>query len=85
MTKANVPGYIALFESGELAQRAEAARLRLASCELCPRCCRVNRLQDQRGVCGTGEKAAVAGYNPHFGEEAVLVGAGGSGTIFFSN
>jgi putative pyruvate formate lyase activating enzyme len=35
-------------------------------------------------VCRTGERAVVASYNPHFGEEAPLVGRGGSGTIFFA-
>ena len=30
-------------------------------------------------------QAKVASYNPHFGEEAPLVGYYGSGTIFFSN
>ena len=85
MKKSDDPGYIALWRSGELAQRAELARLRLARCELCPRHCLVDRLDNERGVCRTGEKAVVASYNPHFGEEAVLVGTGGSGAIFFSN
>jgi putative pyruvate formate lyase activating enzyme len=45
----------------------------------------VDRTQDELGVCKTGAQALVASYNPHFGEEAPLVGRGGSGTIFFSN
>ncbi len=59
-------------------------RARLASCDLCPRECRVNRLEDERGVCRVGRKAIVSSYGPHFGEEPVLVGRFGSGTIFFS-
>jgi len=35
--------------------------------------------------CRTGERAVVSSYGPHFGEEAPLVGTGGSGTIFFAH
>ncbi|MDH4322147.1 MAG: radical SAM protein [Desulfobulbaceae bacterium] len=85
MRNAAEPGYLKLYRSGELAKRAGIARARLARCELCPRRCLVDRLHDRRGVCRTGAEAEVASYNPHFGEEGPLVGAGGSGTIFFSN
>ncbi|MZP28111.1 radical SAM protein [Heliobacterium undosum] len=37
-----------------------------------------------RGACRAGGEAVVASYGPHWGEEAPLVGNGGSGTIFFS-
>jgi len=56
----------------------------MESCELCPRMCRINRLKDEKGFCGTGLKAIVSSASPHFGEESVLIGNGGSGTIFFS-
>ena len=56
----------------------------LASCELCPRLCRVNRVEGQIGYCRTGAKAAISSAGPHFGEEPPLVGSGGSGTIFFT-
>lgn len=78
------PAYVALLESGELKRRVEAAYRRLAACDICPRECGVNRLQDEEGVCRTGKRAVVSSFNPHFGEEAPLVGRGGSGTIFFS-
>ncbi|MCR4407934.1 MAG: radical SAM protein [Anaerolineae bacterium] len=78
------PAYVALLESGELKRRVETAYRRLAACDLCPRECGVNRLQDEKGVCHTGKRAVVSSFNPHFGEEAPLVGRGGSGTIFFS-
>jgi putative pyruvate formate lyase activating enzyme len=45
----------------------------------------VNRLQNERGTCKTGEKARVSSSGPHFGEESPLVGRYGSGTIFFTN
>lgn len=79
------PSYLDLHERGELARRAAEAVSRLAECACCPRDCRANRLEDETGVCRTGRKAKVASFNLHFGEEAPLVGSGGSGTIFFAN
>ncbi|MCL5735132.1 MAG: hypothetical protein M1274_05995, partial [Actinobacteria bacterium] len=70
--------------AGELAQRAAHARARLRRCVMCPRNCRVNRLAGELGVCQAGALARVASAGPHFGEEASLVGQGGSGTIFFA-
>jgi len=43
----------------------------------------VDRRNDT-GVCRTGQEAVVASAGAHYGEEACLVGRGGSGTIFFS-
>jgi len=65
-------------------QRAERLYEALASCELCPRRCGVNRLEGEAGFCGIGAEAVVASAGPHFGEEDVLVGRGGSGTIFLA-
>lgn len=79
------PSYLELFEQGILAERIEKALAVLEACRLCPRQCGVNRLKDERGFCETGRKARVASYNPHFGEEAPLVGSRGSGTIFISS
>jgi putative pyruvate formate lyase activating enzyme len=56
----------------------------MEECVLCPRRCGVNRLKGEVGVCGVGADALVASYGPHFGEESVLVGRFGSGTIFFA-
>jgi putative pyruvate formate lyase activating enzyme len=53
-------------------------------CVLCPRRCKVNRGKVQVGFCGIGDKPMVSSVGPHFGEESVLVGHGGSGTIFFA-
>jgi len=57
----------------------------LGDCQLCPRRCRVNRLDDQRGFCTTGRLARVSSYGPHHGEERPLSGVNGSGTIFFAS
>jgi putative pyruvate formate lyase activating enzyme len=43
------PSYIALHESGELAERVERACSLLKSCIVCPRRCRINRLNDEMG------------------------------------
>lgn len=53
-------------------------------CILCPRQCRIHRLDDALGYCGIGKQAKVSSAGPHYGEEPVLVGDGGSGTIFFA-
>ena len=73
-----------LHASGQLERRAEIGRRLLRRCTLCPRRCRVDRLAGEVGRCGIGGRARIAGYGPHFGEEAVLVGRGGSGTIFLT-
>ncbi len=51
-------------------------------CRICPRLCEVNRLAGEVGHCGTHVLPLVASAGPHYGEETVLVGRGGSGTIF---
>ena len=53
-------------------------------CTLCPRRCEVYRSKGETGFCGIGEMPVVSSVGPHFGEESVLVGSGGSGTIFFA-
>ena len=79
------PSYLGLHAKGILEERAAEARERMKSCRLCPRECRVNRLEDERGFCRTGRNSVVSSYSPHFGEEDPLVGSGGSGTIFFTH
>lgn len=69
----------------KLSERLEKALEISSNCELCPRKCHVNRLKDEKGFCKTGRNALVSSYGPHFGEEKVLVGRFGSGTIFFTH
>ncbi len=57
---------------------------RLENCELCPNFCRVNRLEGEKGRCRVGSEIVVSSANLHYGEEPVLVGKGGSGTVFFT-
>jgi putative pyruvate formate lyase activating enzyme len=56
----------------------------LEHCTVCPRRCEVDRTSGETGFCRIGRWARVASWNLHFGEEEVLVGGQGSGTIFFS-
>jgi putative pyruvate formate lyase activating enzyme len=79
------PAYLHTFETGQLKEKVKIARGMLAACTLCPRMCRVNRLEGETGICATADKAVVSSYSAHFGEEAPLVGEHGSGTIFFSH
>lgn len=80
-----IPSYIHLHEKGELKQRISVLREFLKECRLCPRECRVNRLDGELGVCQAGSELMVSSAFPHFGEEAPLVGHHGSGTIFLTH
>lgn len=76
--------YLAL-SADELDHRINQLLNRLEKCDICPRSCGVDRLNGELGVCRTGNRAAVSSYGPHFGEESVLVGQRGSGTVFFTH
>lgn len=56
----------------------------LGSCALCPRCCGVNRLAGECGICGAAGTLRLARAALHFWEEPPISGAAGSGTVFFS-
>jgi putative pyruvate formate lyase activating enzyme len=77
--------YIALYESGELTRRAVSLKERLYDCDICPRSCQVNRIENEPGFCRSGLLASVSSYCDHHGEEPALSGTRGSGTIFFNN
>ncbi|MFC1900841.1 radical SAM protein [Chloroflexota bacterium] len=84
-TPAYEPGYIALYRSGELKRRAISLEARLASCDICPRECGINRLEGETGFCHSAYLPIVSSVTSHHGEEPVLSGNRGSGTIFFGN
>lgn len=73
-----------LARSGELAVRARRLDEMLGDCTVCPRECRVDRRR-QLGECATGAAAMVASWSPHHGEEPVISGRRGSGTVFLAN
>ncbi len=73
-----------LAEKGELGRRADVLDAMLAECTVCPHQCAVDRFSEL-GKCATGSEAVVASCMPHFGEESVISGRRGSGTVFLAN
>lgn len=80
-----IPGYIKLYNSGELHERIKKLEDILGECRLCPRNCKKNRLKGERGTCKAGAELMISSAFPHFGEEPPLVGYYGSGTIFLTH
>lgn len=69
----------------DLEARAQMALKQLADCRLCPHSCGSNRLRSRGAFCRSGEKVKVYSFFPHHGEEPVLSGGKGSGTIFLGH
>jgi len=78
------PKYLKSFKNSTLKSKIDQTYNMLESCEICPRRCKVNRLKNEKGFCGTGILPIVCSYMPHHGEEPPVSGNKGSGTIFFS-
>jgi len=57
---------------------------RLSNCDICPRNCKINRINGEKGYCGANKDMMVYSAFLHHGEEPVISGQRGSGTIFFS-
>ncbi|HUS86623.1 MAG TPA: radical SAM protein [Bacteroidales bacterium] len=74
-----------LYREGHLLDRSGMLTGILEDCTLCPRNCRINRRDGEKGICRTGRYAMVSSFSPHYGEERPLVGRKGSGTVFFTN
>lgn len=83
--KSLTPGYLSLAETGELHRRAEGLMALLKDCTLCPRDCHVDRTSGRLGYCRSGYLPIISSYCAHHGEEPVISGKKGSGTIFFGN
>lgn len=85
------PSYIKLYRSGELSLRAKKLEAMLADCNICPKDCKVNRINNEIAACYSGYNPVVSSYCVHYGEEPVLVGSkelnneNGVGNIFFGN
>lgn len=77
--------YLTLYESGALDERIRILDTLLSRCSLCPWECRINRREREKGICQAGHELTIAKSIPHFGEEPVLTGKDGSGTIFFTH
>ncbi|MTI83685.1 MAG: radical SAM protein [Firmicutes bacterium] len=69
----------------ELRDRASCAWEMLKDCNVCAQDCHVNRLEGELGFCRAPGNAVISNYGPHPGEEDVLAGTNGSGTVFFAH
>lgn len=56
----------------------------LASCNICPRLCGVDRLRGQVGICGSDAGFNISSICIHHGEEPVISGENGICNVFFS-
>ena len=85
------PSYLSLHKSRELRRRAEMLNELLHSCNICPKDCKVNRVENKIAACYSGYLPIVSSYCIHYGEEPVLSGCSenendnGIGNIFFGN
>jgi putative pyruvate formate lyase activating enzyme len=79
------PIYLESYRNGNLLKVIEQTFKLLESCVICPRKCKVNRLEGEKGFCKTALLPKVFSYTQHHGEEPPISGKNGSGTIFFSN
>jgi putative pyruvate formate lyase activating enzyme len=79
------PAYLETYETCEFKERIDKFMAILNECHLCPRACGVNRNRGETGYCKSDNHLMVSSVQPHFGEEDVLVGTHGSGTIFLTN
>lgn len=66
-------------------RRVEVLAEILTHCCLCPRECKVDRLNGEKAYCQAGAEVMISSAFPHFGEEPPLVGSHGSGTIFLTH
>src|SRR5215813_10959985 len=79
------PKYLELLKKNELEPRVDALEAMLGACNICPKDCGNDRLNDEIAACYSGRLPIVSSFTPHFGEEPCLSGTGGAGNIFFGN
>lgn len=72
-------------ETSFLDVKVELVKRILKKCIFCERRCEVDRTAGEKGFCRLDKVARVSSWFHHWGEEAPLIGRGGSGTIFFSS
>ncbi len=68
----------------EFVARVREMRERYEDCDLCAHECGVDRTAGETGVCDVDSSPVVASHFAHHGEEDVLRGWNGSGTIFLA-
>lgn len=57
----------------------------LKQCKICPRECKINRLEGKLGNCKASDKIEISLASLHMHEEPCISGKNGSGTIFFTH
>ena len=80
----HAPVYLGTYTRGALEEKIEKLDAILSACTLCPRACGVNRIKGEKGYCKSDNHLVVSSVQTHFGEEDVLVGSHGSGTVFLT-
>jgi len=78
------PAYLKI-TSKEFKEKIKTLYKFYEDCTLCPRKCKVNRIKGEKGFCKATAEVEISSFHAHFGEEAPLVGRGGSGTIFLTH
>ena len=78
------PNYLEL-DDAIFRERVAGLRDRYADCDLCAYDCGVDRTAGETGACRVDDTAYVASHFAHHGEEDVLRGTAGSGTIFLAH
>jgi len=75
--------YVKLSSSAWKERLAEIKRL-ASVCELCPRCCGVNRLSGERGNCGAGSLPSLVSYVRTMAKKRVCLDGGGPAPYFLA-
>lgn len=79
------PKYLTLLAETKLRTRVEQLEAMLSACNICPKDCGNDRINDEIAACYSGRLPIVSSYTAHFGEEPCLSGSHGAGNIFFGN
>jgi len=79
------PAYLSSYKEGSLQEKINNINEILENCSQCPHKCLINRNNNPTGKCKSGDQPVISSFCAHFGEESLLVGFRGSGTIFYAN
>ena len=71
-------------ELKEIERKVNLFLEKLKKCDICGWNCNINRYL-QKSHCKSGIELKISSYGPHYGEERIISGKRGSGTIFFTN
>lgn len=72
------------YELSEIEKKVNYLFEKLNKCDICGWQCKINRYL-QKSHCRSGVDLKISSHGAHFGEERIISGENGSGTIFFTN